>query len=110
MMDWMDLHCHSLPSDEASRATSCLDYGTSRDLEIQPVPDIRKRNITLDHFDYGIGRDQPCEWVASGILVHQDYPALLLRNELSTQMGIISESQYRWLRLRDLALPVRFEP
>ncbi len=23
---------------------------------------MRKRNITLDHFDCGISRDQPCEW------------------------------------------------
>ncbi len=61
-MDWMDRHCHSLPSDEASRAASVPRLGTSGDLEIQPVPDIRKRNITLDHFDCGVGRDQPCEW------------------------------------------------
>ena len=39
-----------------------LDYGTSRDLEIQPVPNMSKHNITLDHFDCGISRDQSCEW------------------------------------------------
>ena len=39
-----------------------LEYGTSRDLEIQPVPDRSKHNITLDHFDCGISRDQSCEW------------------------------------------------
>jgi hypothetical protein len=33
-------------------------HGTSRDLEIQPVPDMPKHNITLDHFDCAISRGQ----------------------------------------------------
>ena len=39
-----------------------LDYGTNGDREIQPVSNMRMRNITLDHLDRGISRDQPCEW------------------------------------------------
>src|SRR6266436_201392 len=46
-----------------------LDHGTSRDRQIQPVPNMRRGNITLDHFDCGIRRDQPWEWVTSGIFV-----------------------------------------
>jgi hypothetical protein len=33
-----------------------LDYGASGDREIQPVSNMRKRNVTLDHFDCGISQ------------------------------------------------------
>jgi hypothetical protein len=39
-----------------------LDYGANGDREIQPVLNMRMRNITLYHLDCGISRDQPCEW------------------------------------------------
>lgn len=33
------------------------------------------------------------------MVVHQDYCAVLLRDEFSIQMATISECRYRWLRL-----------
>jgi hypothetical protein len=36
---------------------------------------------------------------------HQDYRAVLLRDEFSIHMATISECRYRWLRLHDLDLP-----
>jgi hypothetical protein len=31
------------------------------------------QDIMLDHHNCEISRDQSCEWVSSGIFVHQDY-------------------------------------
>jgi len=64
-----------------------LDYGTSRDLEIQPVQirrSIISRSITSIA---GSAVTDRASGVLSVIFVHQDYRAVLVRNELSTSDG-----------------------
>jgi|ERR1700733_357288 hypothetical protein len=47
----------------------------------------RRQYIVGDHSDSGIGSNETCSGVSSGILVHQDYRNVLRRNELSGPDG-----------------------
>jgi hypothetical protein len=61
-------------------------------------------NITPDHFDCGISRDQTCKWGTEWDFVDQDYRTVKLGNEVS-----ISDGHHQRMSVSVVA-PPGFEP
>ena len=85
-LDRPALSCLPLPV-KRRRTPLCRDGGISRTCGVPPL-DFRKRTRSYSIIAVpGLALTKRASGVSSGILVHQDYRAVLLRNELSTSDG-----------------------
>ncbi len=84
LMDWTDQHCRASHRLMRRRTPLCRDGGISRTCGVHRSDFCKGTRSCSIILVPGSALTKRASGVASGILVHQDYRAVLLRNELST--------------------------